>query len=79
MPRFYFHLHNTLDVPDEEGQELPSIEAALRYAEICARVEVVETLKVTGRMSLGHRIDIGDDQGSVIDTIWFRDVVSIED
>ena len=78
VPRFHFHLHNNLDVPDAEGEELPGVEAAIRYAEICARLEVVQAVKDGGRINLGHRIDIEDGIGRVLDTVWFRDVVEID-
>lgn len=28
VPRFYFHLHNDVDAPDDEGIDLPHFEAA---------------------------------------------------
>ena len=30
MPRFFFHLHNDIEAPDEEGLELSDLEAARR-------------------------------------------------
>jgi hypothetical protein len=79
VARFYFHLRDELDVRDEEGQELPGVEAAIKYAQICARAEVVEILKETGRVVLNERLDIEDDRGCIVDTVWFRDVVRIDD
>jgi Domain of unknown function (DUF6894) len=38
MPRFYFHLKDaTHSVPDEDGSELPHVEAAYLYAFECAQ------------------------------------------
>ena len=79
MPRFYFHLRNDLDVPDDEGKELPDMQAALEYARTNARLEAAETLKEQGKLTLSHRIDIEDERGNVLDTVRFADVVAIED
>jgi len=32
VPRFYFHLIDDFDAPDEEGVELPDLEAAREHA-----------------------------------------------
>jgi hypothetical protein len=79
MPRFYFHLHNDLDCSDEEGFELPDLEAARAHALEQARVTFAETAKDHGRVVLHHRIDIEDRSGVVLDTVYFRDAVSVED
>jgi hypothetical protein len=78
MPRYYFHLHNDLDVPDEEGVELTDVDAAREYAERNAVFTMAETLKESGRLNLRHYVDIQDEQGKVLATVRFRDVVSIE-
>ncbi len=79
MPRFYFHLLNDVDAPDEEGVELPDLEAARAHALREARVTFGETAKDLGRVVLHHRIDIEDGQGAVLETVYFRDAVAVED
>ena len=78
MPRYFFHLRNDLDVPDPEGQELPDLRAAraqaVAYAVDMAAASVLEHRKV----NLGHRIDVEDEAGQVLDTVNFGDVVTIE-
>jgi hypothetical protein len=32
MPRYFFDLHNDMDVRDDEGVELPNLNAALLHA-----------------------------------------------
>ncbi|MGZ2410991.1 uncharacterized protein DUF6894 [Sphingomonas sp. F9_3S_D5_B_2] len=76
--RFYFHLICDIDVPDEEGFELPDLEAARETAREQARGLIGELMKTDGRIVLSHRVDIEDLSGAVLDTIYFRDVVSIE-
>jgi hypothetical protein len=78
VPRFYFHLRNDLDVPDDEGKELPDLGAAHTQALELARFEVSEMAKEQGRVVLHHRIDIEDEQHRVVDSVWFRDVVQVE-
>lgn len=78
MPRFYFHLRNDLDVPDEEGKELPSLEAALELAASEARKLAGEIVKESGRITLSHRIDIEDDRHTFLASVSIRDVVRVE-
>jgi hypothetical protein len=79
VPRFYFHLHNHVDLPDGEGVELPDLEAALAHAVSLVRFTFGETAKDEGRVVLHHRIDVEDEQGSVLGTVHFRDAVRVED
>ena len=78
MPRFFFHLHNDMDCPDEEGLELPDLDTARRHATHSARVTAGETVKDHGHIIGDHRIDIEDEHGTVLDTVYFRDAVKIE-
>ena len=78
MPRFYLHLRNDLDVPDEEGVELPDLAAARVKAFENARFTLGQTALEEGKINFSHRIDIEDGQGRILDTVWFRDVVIVE-
>jgi hypothetical protein len=78
MPMFYFHLHNDVDAPDEEGKDLPDIDAARAHAETSAVFTMAETLKEEGHINLRHHIEIEDEHGKVLATVRFRDVVAIE-
>jgi hypothetical protein len=77
VPFFYFHLHNDVDARDEEGKDLPNLEAARQLALHQARFTLAENIKDSGRLNLDHRIDIEDKQGDVLSTVHFRDVVTI--
>ena len=79
MPRFYFHLRNDVDAPDDEGVELANLEGAKAHAVQQARFSFGETAKEQGRVVLSHRIDIEDEQGVVMATVYFRDAVAIEE
>ena len=78
MPRFYFHLLNDVDAPDEEGKELADLDAAREHARRNIRFTAAESLKEQGRVVLSHRIQIEDGGGNVLDTVFFSDVVNIE-
>ena len=78
MPRFYFHLVNDIDVPDDEGAEFPDLEAAQKFAIDQARALAAESVKEQGRIVLDHRIIIQDGDGAELATIWFRDAVAIQ-
>lgn len=77
MPRFYFHLHDDLDVPDDIGIDLRSLEEARAQARHLALFTLAQTVKDEGRFNLDHRVDIEDSDGRVLDTVRFRDVVEI--
>lgn len=78
VPRFYFHLLNDVDVPDEEGRELPDLEAARQFAAQSLRFTTAESLKEQGRIVLKHRIQIEDAEGNVLHTVRVSDVVQVE-
>ena len=76
--RYYFHLYNDIDVPDEEGKELPGLTAAREWAASQARILFGEMAKEQGRVVLSHRIDIEDSGGQVLATVSFGEVVNVE-
>ena len=78
MARYFFHLHNDVDAPDPDGVELPDLESAKQCALRNARFTAAETIKDEGHFIGDHRIDIEDEQGTVLDTVYFRDAVKIE-
>ena len=78
MPRFFFNLHNDMNVPDFEGEEFASLNAANASAVLLARVLVAEMIKESARLVLHHRIDIEDEQGAVLSSVVFADVVTVE-
>lgn len=70
MPRYFLHERNDMDVTDQNGLELPDLQAARTVA--------------SGRLASDHkpclqarRIEIEDEEGRVIDTVWLSDVVQI--
>lgn len=78
VPRFFFHVRDDADAPDDEGAELPDLEAAREKALHEARSLMCETLLQDGRITLSHRIDIEDRRGEVLASVQFADAVRIE-
>ena len=78
MARFYFRLIDDYDVPDVEGVELLDVNSAREVARCHARMLMGQVLEDAGRINLSHRIEIEDDHGRVVDSVWFRDVVHVE-
>lgn len=79
MPHYFFHLHDDANVPDEEGAELPHLDAAKDYTVRQARALIGEGARTNGKINLGHRIDIEDAEGKVVATVRFGDVLTIRD
>ena len=77
MPHYHFHVHNDLIAPDEEGVEFPDLDAAKASAIVGARHLMSDEIKLKGRLSLSHSIEIADSQGMLLDVTRFGDCVTI--
>jgi len=75
MPRYYFHIRegSTFD-RDEEGQELPDVEAARQEAISAAR-EILGERLLHGGSLINRSVEISDETGHVVDEINSRDVL----
>jgi hypothetical protein len=76
MPRFFFHLHDDLTVPDEDGRELADLEAAKACGIEEARNVAADQVR-DGKLDLNHRIDVADEQSVVVHTIRFADAIAV--
>ena len=76
MPHYFFHVYDTMHALDEEGDEYPSVEAALAYSILAARELVADEAR-SGVIDLDHRIDITDAAGVLVDKVFFRDAVRV--
>ena len=77
MPRFFLNIHNGLGlVRDEEGTDVPDVEAARRKAIEGVRSILSEEIK-SGSIDLAGRIEIADGDGRVVAEILFTDAVRI--
>ena len=76
MPRYFFHLHNDLEVVDDEGRDLPGLEAARRAAEDDARQMASESVR-QGHLDLAHFVEVTGDDGHPLFRVKFGEVVRI--
>jgi hypothetical protein len=73
--RFYFHIRDPDGlIVDEEGSDLPSLEAAQEEARASARDLVIEDLK-RGVAVQGRQIEIIGPEGTVIQRLPVLEVV----
>ena len=76
MSRYYFHLHNHVDVIDEEGVELPDMKAVRAAATLNARDEMAHDVR-TGDATMSDRIEVENAAGEPVLSLKFSDVVII--
>ena len=77
MPLYRFDLYNSVGfVPDEEGRELPDVEAARGEAVKAARGIIADEV-LQGRIDLNGRIEVLDGEGPPILTLSFAEAVAI--
>jgi hypothetical protein len=74
--RYYFHLHNDIQSLDEEGRELPDLEAARLEAVDEARVMAAESVR-KGHLNLGHNIKVEDESRTIQFEVTFGDAVTV--
>jgi hypothetical protein len=58
---------------------LPNLEVAYTYAISMARFEVSQAAVRNGRIMPSHHIDIEDENGTLLATVYFRDAFKIEE
>lgn len=78
MQRFFFHIYNDVDTPDDEGLELADVAAAIERGRAEVRVLAAESVRQCGHLVLSHRIEIVDEHEVTVATIRFGDVIAIE-
>ncbi len=78
MPRYFFNLRNDLDAFDEEGTELPNLEAARERAERYALDMTAASVLEQRKINLHHRIEVAGEAGDILLTVEFGDVLEIE-
>ncbi|HEY0627082.1 MAG TPA: hypothetical protein VGD10_10155 [Allosphingosinicella sp.] len=77
MPRFYFHVCNGNGLTeDEEGQELPSVEAARKQALLEARSIMSEEMR-EGELNLASFIEVQNDAGEYLFTLPFEEAFKV--
>ncbi|HEU4652021.1 MAG TPA: hypothetical protein VFS49_11470 [Croceibacterium sp.] len=77
MPRYFFHLHNDVDVLDEEGLNLPDLDSARETALVEARNMAAESVK-DGHLTLSHYVAVTDENGETLFRTSFQEAVRID-
>jgi hypothetical protein len=76
VPRFFFHVYDTIEALDEEGYWLPDADAARRDALLSARALICEQVKL-GTINLTYRIEVVDEAGDTVLDLPYSAAVSI--
>jgi hypothetical protein len=75
MPIFYFNIRDDQDlICDEEGMELPNLDAAREEAQEGARQLLLDALRAHREVN-GKKIEIANESGFVIEAIKVRDLL----
>jgi hypothetical protein len=75
MPKFYFNVFNDMVVIDDEGTDLPDVQAARAQARTGAAQMIAEQIIAGKRMNVRHRIEVEDEDRCPVFTLPFRDLV----
>jgi hypothetical protein len=68
-----------MEIQDQEGMDLPSLAEARREAIRGIRETMADEMRSTGSFRVAGRfIEIADADGAVLDTVHFRDALTIE-
>lgn len=78
MPRYFFNVYDDIVALDEEGVELPNVQAARLHAVAGARDLIVAQVK-HGYLVRSHWIDVVDERGEVVLSITFGEALEIRE
>jgi hypothetical protein len=77
MPRFFLHVHNRIGfVEDEEGQDLPDLDAA-RDVAIASIRSIISEEASQGAIDLGGRVEIVDEHRRTLSVVPFADAFAV--
>lgn len=76
MSRYYFHLRDSDLTEDEEGMDLPGVNAARTHAMDCARDVMCADLR-EGWLNLKSAIEVVDERGAHVLTMSFREAFEV--
>ena len=75
VPHYFFDLHNDIEVIDDEGCDLPDLEAAKAHALAEARTMIEANVAESGKVDLRHYMEVRDGNGETVHTLRFEDAV----
>lgn len=75
MPRYYFHIRDARGISrDDEGTDLPDLEAARQEAKASARDLIADAMKSRKEVA-DLMLDIVDEAGVPVETLPVRDLL----
>ena len=77
MPRYFFHVHDGFDLPDETGTEFPDI-VAVRFAAVTVAGEIIRDLGESFWEIEAWRLDVTDEGGQHVLTLNFSGSIAIQ-
>ena len=78
MPIYHLHLINAhIDADDDEGHELPDLDAA-RATALAGIRDFIAHEALRGTLDFRGRLDIEDDDGTVLESIAFVEAFTIK-
>jgi hypothetical protein len=77
MPKFHLNVFNSVTAFDEEGVERPSLEVAKSEAVDGVRDLVANLIRYGEPVHRTHRIEVTDEAGSHLHTVYFGDVIDL--
>lgn len=78
MPRYFFHLYSDVLAEDEEGRELPEIDAVVAECVREARQLLKASIEEAGRIDLRHYLEVRDERGETVFVLHFEDAVTLQ-
>ena len=70
MPRYFFHVHDGISILDEDGTELPDLDAARKEA-VCMSGEMLRDHAERFWNGEEWNLDVADEGGIVLFTLMF--------
>ncbi len=78
MPRYFFNVYDDVVAIDEEGVELPNLQAVRLQAVAGARDLIAAQVR-HGYLVRSHWIDVVDEQGEVVLSVTFGEAVDVRE
>lgn len=79
MSRYYFHREGAEDSSDPAGAELPDDGAVREWAKREALILGIEQIKRQGRLMLGSRVTVTDEEGAEVARVCVGDAIEVRE
>lgn len=76
MPLYFFNVYNDEITMDEEGQDLPDLEAVHKEAVKSAREMMCDNVRA-GEVTLSHRIEVVDESREIVLNVTYGEAVQV--